>query len=228
MVSGWSGFLGGEKKEKEKTTQFPRGPAGQRSGRAEIMDTTDSQNTTADPGEASWASKPAEWAGGVGKVDEALTDSPITAEERAFQPPVSPACSTSGSGQASLGRPTYYEFFAGAGMVRLGLGPHWTCLLANDNDVDKATSYAANFRPAWPQDRRRCPSGAGGSAWPRRSRLGVAALSGREPRRRSRWPRGAALRHILAFWNLMMALRTEGRAPRLIVIENVTGLLTVP
>jgi DNA (cytosine-5)-methyltransferase 1 len=29
---------------------------------------------------------------------------------------------------------TFYEFFAGGGMARLGLGPGWTCLFANDFD----------------------------------------------------------------------------------------------
>ena len=40
---------------------------------------------------------------------------------------------------------TFLEFFAGAGMVRVGLGPDFRCLLANDIDPKKAQSYAANF-----------------------------------------------------------------------------------
>src|SRR6516162_3608426 len=40
---------------------------------------------------------------------------------------------------------TFHEFFAGGGMARLGLGPKWECLLANDIDPRKATSYVANF-----------------------------------------------------------------------------------
>ena len=55
-----------------------------------------------------------------------------------------PAVTAPAFGATAAGM-TFYEFFAGAGMVRLGLGPDWTCLLANDNDVDKATSYARNF-----------------------------------------------------------------------------------
>jgi len=39
----------------------------------------------------------------------------------------------------------YYEFFAGGGMARAGLGRGWTCLLANDVDPKKAASYAANW-----------------------------------------------------------------------------------
>lgn len=41
--------------------------------------------------------------------------------------------------------PTFYEFFAGGGMARAGLGRGWECLLANDIDEKKATSYAANW-----------------------------------------------------------------------------------
>ena len=74
----------------------------------------------------------------------ALADGPLPKESRPLGASVSPACSTL-EGQAAPGGMTFYEFFAGAGMVRLGLGPDWTCLLANDNDVEKATSYARNF-----------------------------------------------------------------------------------
>ena len=40
---------------------------------------------------------------------------------------------------------TFYEFFAGGGMARLGLGDDWECLLANDFDPAKAAAYRANF-----------------------------------------------------------------------------------
>ena len=33
---------------------------------------------------------------------------------------------------------TFYEFFAGAGMARAGLGDQWQCLFANDFDRKKA------------------------------------------------------------------------------------------
>ena len=39
----------------------------------------------------------------------------------------------------------YYEFFAGGGMARAGLGSDWTCLFANDIDPKKAFSYATNW-----------------------------------------------------------------------------------
>ena len=41
--------------------------------------------------------------------------------------------------------PSFYEFFAGGGMVRAGLGEEWECLFANDIDAKKAASYAANW-----------------------------------------------------------------------------------
>ena len=39
----------------------------------------------------------------------------------------------------------FYEFFAGGGMARAGLGPEWNCLFANDFDPKKAASYIANW-----------------------------------------------------------------------------------
>ena len=36
---------------------------------------------------------------------------------------------------SSSSAPSFYEFFAGGGMVRAGLGPAWTCLFANDFDA---------------------------------------------------------------------------------------------
>ena len=41
--------------------------------------------------------------------------------------------------------PTFYEFFAGGGMARAGLGADWTCLFANDFDHKKAETYRANW-----------------------------------------------------------------------------------
>ena len=40
---------------------------------------------------------------------------------------------------------TFYEFFAGGGMVHAGLGPGWTCLFANDFSAKKAEAYVANW-----------------------------------------------------------------------------------
>ena len=39
----------------------------------------------------------------------------------------------------------FYEFFAGGGMARAGLGAGWTCLFANDFDHKKGLTYQANW-----------------------------------------------------------------------------------
>jgi DNA (cytosine-5)-methyltransferase 1 len=44
-----------------------------------------------------------------------------------------------------MGRFRFYEFFAGSGLARLGLGVAWACVWANDIDARKARIYAANF-----------------------------------------------------------------------------------
>ena len=43
---------------------------------------------------------------------------------------------------------SFYEFFAGGGMVRAGLGPKWRCLFANDFDHKKEQSYCKNWGDA--------------------------------------------------------------------------------
>ena len=40
--------------------------------------------------------------------------------------------------QVARSMPSFYEFFAGGGMARAGLGQGWTCLFANDFDAKKA------------------------------------------------------------------------------------------
>ena len=40
---------------------------------------------------------------------------------------------------------TFYEFFAGGGMARAGLGDAWRCLFANDIDNKKAAAYQVNW-----------------------------------------------------------------------------------
>ena len=42
--------------------------------------------------------------------------------------------------------PSFYEFFAGAGMARAGLGEQWNCLFANEFDLKKTESY----KKYWP------------------------------------------------------------------------------
>jgi DNA (cytosine-5)-methyltransferase 1 len=122
----------------------------------------------------------------------------------------------------------YYEFFAGGGMARQGLGPGWSCAFANDFDPVKARTYRDNFPDAaghfhqgdvWAIDPARLPGGAD-LAWASSpcqdfSLAGARAGLG-----------GGRSSAFFGFWRLVEALAREGRAPRTIVIENVVGLLT--
>ena len=42
--------------------------------------------------------------------------------------------------------PTFYEFFAGAGMARAGLGAKWRCVFANEFDLKKSVTYRKNWK----------------------------------------------------------------------------------
>ena len=123
---------------------------------------------------------------------------------------------------------SFYEFFAGGGMARLGLGEAWRCAFANDFDPVKAATYRANFADAAQHFRE-------GDVW----KLSAADLPGQADLAWASSPCQdfslAGARAVLAggrssaffgFWRLIEALGAEGRAPRLIVIENVCGLLT--
>lgn len=122
--------------------------------------------------------------------------------------------------------PTFYEFFAGGGMVHAGLGPAWTCLFANDFDEKKAVSYRTNWGGdhLWVGDVAdvhpdQLP-GTADLAWASfpcqdLSLAGAGAgLTG--ARSGTFWP----------FWKHIIRLRDEGRAPATIVLENVYGTIT--
>ncbi len=121
----------------------------------------------------------------------------------------------------------FFEFFAGGGMVRAGLGSDkWRCRFANDFDLKKSAVYRANwgegaFRTAdiktlsarelagevdlaWASFPCQDLSLAGGGAGLKGDRSGTF------------WP----------FWGLMKQLVAEDRAPRIIALENVCGTLT--
>ena len=121
---------------------------------------------------------------------------------------------------------TFFEFFAGGGMARAGLGSNWNCLFANDLDPKKAATYAANWGDedlfvgdvatvktsqlvgqadlAWASFPCQDLSLAGDYVGLNGSRSGTF------------WP----------FWNIMRVLLSEGRGPRTIVLENVYGAIT--
>lgn len=122
--------------------------------------------------------------------------------------------------------PTFFEFFAGGGMVRAGLGPAWTCKFANDFDRKKCESYRRNWgggeifsedvnnlvvdelpktpHLVWASFPCQDLSLAGGGAGLKGDRSGTF------------WP----------FWKLIKKMMDEGPAPNLVVLENVCGALT--
>jgi len=122
--------------------------------------------------------------------------------------------------------PTFYEFFAGAGLARLGLEPDWSCVWANDNDPKKQDVYTHNFGDdhfvlgdVATVDPQSLPPGAD-LAWASFPCVDLS-LAG--------WQRGMQAGRsgtFWAFWRIMRDLHDSGRRPPIIVIENVVGLLS--
>jgi DNA (cytosine-5)-methyltransferase 1 len=121
----------------------------------------------------------------------------------------------------------FYEFFAGGGMARAGLGDSWSCLFANDFNPKKASSYEANW-------------GKNGELLVDDIRnIKASSLRGRADLAWGSFPcqdlslagSGAGLQGkrsgtFYPFWDIMNELINESRAPKLIVLENVCGTLT--
>ena len=113
-------------------------------------------------------------------------------------------------------------------MARIGLDHRWRCAFANDFDPVKAATYRANFADVaehfhegdvWALSADDLP-GCADLAWassPCQDFSLAGARAGLAGGRSSAF---------FGFWRLMEALDDAGRVPRLIVIENVTGLLT--
>jgi len=119
-----------------------------------------------------------------------------------------------------------YEFFAGGGMARLGLGTFWRVSFANDLDPGKADAY----RRAWGDDvmLRGDVATLPLDALPGQADLAWASfpcqdLSLAGARAGLAAPRSGA---FWGFWKLIEGLAAEHRAPRTLVLENVSGLLT--
>ena len=123
-------------------------------------------------------------------------------------------------------RLSFYEFFAGGGMARAGLGSAWSCAFANDFDHLKARAYRANWGDGdlvegdvWALSSGALP-GVADLAWassPCQDLSLAGARSGLGGRRSSAF---------WGFWRLIQQLDAEARAPNAVVIENVSGLLT--
>jgi DNA (cytosine-5)-methyltransferase 1 len=121
---------------------------------------------------------------------------------------------------------TFYEFFAGSGMVRVGLGARWKCLFSNDFDEKKAAAYEENWGNGelLVKDVARVVS----SDLPGHANLAWASFPCQDL---SLAGMGAGLRGeksgtFWPFWNLVRMLRHEGRQPEAVVLENVCGALT--
>ena len=124
--------------------------------------------------------------------------------------------------------PTAFEFFAGGGLAGLGLaagGRGFRTVFANDLCPAKARGFAANHDVApvvgdvWdltPADLPGRPDLCWASS-PCQDVSLAGARGGLEARRS-----GA----FWGFWRLMRGLDAEGRGPRVVVVENVIGLLT--
>lgn len=121
----------------------------------------------------------------------------------------------------------FYEFFAGGGMVRAGLGAAWNCLFANDFDGKKGLTYQNNWGTKgelYVGDIRDVSTGfladtadLSWASFPCQdlSLAGVGAGLA-----------GSRSGTFYPFWNLMTLLMSRGRGPKIIALENVCGALT--
>ncbi|MES1199506.1 MAG: DNA (cytosine-5-)-methyltransferase [Pseudomonadota bacterium] len=127
--------------------------------------------------------------------------------------------------QRDSGAPLY-EFFAGGGLARLGLEPDFQCVFANDIDPAKARAYGEAFADAVMRP---------GDVWA----LSSADLPGRAALAWASFPcqdlslagarAGLAAPRSGAFWGfhrLIERLAKEKRAPDVLALENVCGLLS--
>ncbi len=121
---------------------------------------------------------------------------------------------------------TYYEFFAGGGMARAGLGTDWQCLMANDICSKKATAYINN----WGNNnfvlgdikklKQTQIPGHANLAWasfPCQDLSLAGAGAGLDGERSGTF---------WAFWKIIKRLIRHGRKPSMVMIENVYGALT--
>mgnify|MGYP001366479760 CR=1 FL=1 len=121
----------------------------------------------------------------------------------------------------------FYEFFAGGGMARAGLSDGWTCLFANDFDHKKGMTYQANWGTGGElkigdvkQIRAADLPGTADLVWGSFPCQDLSLAGG-----------GAGLQGersgtFYPFWDVIKGLIADGRAPKLIALENVCGTLT--
>ena len=124
-----------------------------------------------------------------------------------------------------LGRKTFAEFFAGIGLMRIGLErAGWRIAFANDIDDDKWRMYRDHFGDTGEfvigdvhqLDAGKVPSVALATASFPCDDLSLAGAR-----------KGLAGAHSSAFWGFIETLTNLGRRrPPLVLLENVTGFLT--
>lgn len=122
--------------------------------------------------------------------------------------------------------PNFYEFFAGGGMARSGLGKDWDCVFANDFSEKKANSYRTNWGGSHllVEDINKISS----TILPGHADLAWASFPCQDL---SLAGNGAGLKgersgSFWGFWKLIKELKSQGRKPSMIVLENVYGTLT--
>ena len=122
--------------------------------------------------------------------------------------------------------PTFLDFFAGAGLVRLGLEPLWSCSWANDIDPKKQQVYET-----WFGSQEFVLGDVGGisaDSLPKGVDMAWASFPCQDlSLAGSR--RGMNAERSGTFWEFSRLMRDsleQGERPPLIVIENVVGLLS--
>jgi len=122
---------------------------------------------------------------------------------------------------------SFYEFFAGGGMARAGLGEGWKCLFANDFDAKKGETYKLNY-PETDVLRVEDVHNIKPIDLPGRADLIWGSFPCQDL---SLAGAGAGLSGdrsgtFYPFWDIVKTLIAERRGPKIIALENVLGTLT--
>ena len=124
--------------------------------------------------------------------------------------------------------PAYFDFFCGGGLVRTALGASWACPFAVDSNFRKANAYQLAFGPGGGFVRRDVraltladlPAGTPDLWW---ASSPCQDLSVAGPRVGVGGPRSGVLWPVMS---LLHRSAADGRAPPLVVLENVAGAMT--
>lgn len=122
-------------------------------------------------------------------------------------------------------KPKVLEFFAGGGLARMGLNEQFETVWANDIDPAKAEAWIANFGASNFElsdvhhlDAMRIPlADLAWASFPCQDLSLAGARAGLDAKRS-----GA----FYGFVDMIQSLKRLDRAPKILVVENVTGLLT--